>query len=528
MKLRLLLIGAAALVVGVLGGLAVSEWVLRDEAPPGTPGAPEAGPTPAPAETEPIRIGEPDPEPPPEVPELRTLNDLFTTVAERAAASVVYLRVEGPGTVPDDGFHDDVGPVPQRSQTGSGVIITSVGHVVTNAHVVQGGSRIQVLLQDKREFEAELVGTDPTTDLAVVRLLEVRVGDEDDPLPVATLGDSDRLRVGEWVMAIGSPFRLTGTVTQGIVSALGRQVDIIEDNFRIEDFIQTDAAINPGNSGGALVNLRGEVVGIATAIATEGGGYEGYGFAVPINLAARVAQDLIERGEVERGYLGVEIRPVTAADARELGMRRIEGILVEGIARGGAAERSGLRTRDVLLAVDGSPVNAPNQFQSRLALHRPGESVRVDIWRDGQRQALSVRLIGRDDPVFRQWLAELGDRRAPEPAPEAPEDVPPDVPRFEAEDWGVRFRDLTSAERRTFGVSAGAFVERVESGSAAEVDGLPVGTVVTRVEQQEVTSAEEARAALAALARRGDPALLRVRRADGLTAFYELVSPFVD
>jgi serine protease Do len=467
----------------------------------------------------------------PELPEATTINRLFTGVAARVTPAVVFISIEtdAPAEVPDDGFHEELPYYPRgRISAGSGVIVSPEGYILTNGHVVQDATRIRVLLSDKREFDAELVGGDPTTDLAVIRLLEANVGaDEDeDPLPVATLGDSDALEVGEWVLAVGSPFRLTGTVTQGIVSALSRQVNIIEDSFRIEDFIQTDAAINPGNSGGALVNLRGEVVGIATAIATESGSYEGYGFAIPINLARRVAADLITRGEVERGYLGVEVRPVTAADARELGMRLIEGVFIASVARGTSADRAGLRERDVLLAVDGEPVDSPNQFQSRIALSRPGDRVALDVWRDGARRRLEAGLIGRDDPVFARWLAGLGEGRLEEEPP--PAEPPPDAPFFDAEDWGVRFRDLTPAERRAFGVSGGAYVEGIASGSAADVDGLPEGTVVTQIEDRPVGSAEQARASLAALAEVGAPALLRVRRPDGLVAFYDLASPYVD
>jgi serine protease Do len=533
MSPRPLLYGLGLLVVGaLLGVLAVQWWRPGDERSASTQaGGEEQGPAPAPATAEPILIGNPDPAPAPELPEATTINRVFTGVAARVTPAVVFISTQSdlPTELPEDGFHEESPYYPRnRTSAGSGVIVSPEGYILTNAHVVQDAARIRVLLGDKREFDAELVGDDPTTDLAVIRLLEVNVGADEDvaPLPVATLGDSDAVEVGEWVLAVGSPFRLTGTVTQGIVSALGRQVDIIEDSFRIEDFIQTDAAINPGNSGGALVNLRGEVVGIATAIATESGSYEGYGFAVPINLARRVATDLITLGEVERGYLGVVIRPVTAADAQELGMPRIEGVLIESVARGTSADRAGLRERDVLLTIEGEPVDSPNQFQSRIALYHPGDVVALEIWRGGERLRLDAALIGRDDPVFAQWLDDLGDERVPEEA--APPEPPADAPLYDAGDWGVRFRDLTAAERRAFGVSGGAYVETIQSGSAADVDGLPAGAVVTQIEERPVGSAEQARAAMAALAEVGAPALLRVRRRDGLTAFYDLASPYVD
>ena len=528
---RRALIAAALLAAGVLLGVGVTALVGGEDTVPEEQ-AESIQVAPPPTSSESIELGDPDPEPPPNVPALNAISAQFREVADRARPSVVFIRVEndnGEAALPDDGFHNEGAPMFNRRRTsaGSGVIISAEGHVVTSGHVVDDASRIRVLLEDKREYDAELVGTDLTTDLAVIRL--IGTGEEDDaPLPVAALGDSDRVEVGEWVLAIGNPFRLTGTVTAGIVSALSRQVDVIDDSFRIEDFIQTDAAINPGNSGGALVNTRGEAIAIISAIATESGSYEGYAFAVPINLVERVVLDLIDNGRVERGYLGVEIRAVTAADARELGLDAIEGVLIASVAEGGAAEAAGIRERDVLLEVDGVDVNAPNQFQSRVALRRPGEEVELSVWRDGEERDMVTELIGRDDEAFTQWLTSL-DERPSEPFNVGPEDVAPhDIPRTDAEDWGVRFRDLTPNERRTFGVSAGAFVEQIAQGSAADVDGLPSGCVVTRIENRPVASAEEALVALATLAERGDPALLRVRRTDGLTAFYDLASPFVD
>ncbi len=533
MTTRRVLLGLAFLAAGVLLGVVVAE-LRHVNVPRSEVEASSAQTVPSPAAAQEVQIGNPNPPPPPSVPGLISLNTLFKEVSANVTPSVVFIRVEtdvpGESTLPDDRFHENPGPFLPRRRTsaGSGVILSPDGYVVTNSHVVEGAARIRVLLNDKREFDAELIGADPTTDLAIVRLLEANQ-EEDDPLPVASLGDSDALEVGEWVLAVGNPFRLTSTVTAGIVSALRRQVDIIEDPFRIEDFIQTDAAINPGNSGGALVNMRGEVVGIATAIATESGAYEGYGFAVPVNLVERVATDLIEHGEVQRGYLAVEIRPVTAADAQELGMSRIEGVIIASVAGSGPAARAGIQARDVLLSVDGRAVNEPNQFQSRVALRRPGEPVSLEVWRAGELQTLEAELIGRDDTAFEGWLADLGERNPPQVLEEIPDDAaPPDAPRYEAEDWGVRFRDLTPSERRSFGVSGGAFVENIASGSAAEVDGLPSGTVVTRVEDRPVSTAEEALAVLGVLAQRGVPALLRVRRQDGVTAFYDLASPYVD
>jgi serine protease Do len=514
--LRRLLFALAAVAAVFLIGLPVVLAVL----PPGesvdapSPVAPDAAP--APIETVQIGAEGPPPAPAVEIPDLVEINRQTATVVRAAEPAVVYVEVT-------TGPPDVTGRVP--TEAGSGVIISPSGYVVTNDHVVARAEDVLVYLPtDKREYRAEVVGRDPTTDIAVLRLLEVGVG-SDPPLPVASLGDSDALEVGEWVLAVGSPFRLANTATMGIVSALGRGgIQAIESDFAIEDFIQTDAAINQGNSGGALVNLRGEVVGVVTAIASESGYYEGYGFAVPMNLARRVTEDLIQYGEVRRGYLGVEVLPVSVADARERGMAGVEGVLVYTVADGGPAARAGLRPGDVLLEVGGRPIDEPNQFQSRLAMARPSEPIALTVWREGERAEMEAVLADPRDPRLEEFFATREPVAAPPAAP--PGEGPVEIGRSEAPDWGVRFRDLTRSERRRF--EAGALVESVDPGSAAELDGLPPGTVVVEVEDRPVATAEDARLALARQARRDEPALLRVRRPDGRTAFYDLASPFVD
>ena len=517
MTLRRFLFGLAALAVGVLIGLPMVRLLQPDAPARPSPDTPVAETSPTVVETVQIGAEGPPPADPITVPTVADVSRQTAEVYRAVSPTVVYVQV-------DYGPPNAYGRV--NTEAGSGVIISPSGYVLTSAHVVARAGDVNVLLpDDKREYRAEVVGRDPTTDIAVLRLLEVGVG-SDPPLPVASLGDSDELDVGQWVLAIGSPFRLTNTVTTGIISALGRGgIQAIDNEFAIEDFIQTDAAINQGNSGGALVNLRGQVVGVVTAIASESGYYEGYGFAVPINLARRVAEDLIQYGEVRRGYLGVEVWPVTIADARERGMEAVEGVLVGGVVDNGPAQQAGLRRGDVLLEVGGRPVNEPNQFQSRLAMSRPAEAVGLTVWRDGERRQLRAVLADPRDPQLEEWFAGRPPV-APPPEPirsDAPEES---INRTEAPDWGVRFRDLTRNERRQF--ENGAYVEAIEPGSAAELDGLPAGTVVVEVENRPVTTAEEARAALIRQARRDQPALLRVRRPDGRTAFYDLASPFVD
>ncbi|MEM8556626.1 MAG: trypsin-like peptidase domain-containing protein [Bacteroidota bacterium] len=540
MTTRRLLLGLFLVVVGLAVGLLLARWLW--------PVSPVEGSRPIVAVSPPpetVVLGRQDgyEEPLPQMPQLDAMDNLFQTVARRVTPTVVFIRVETNG-----GGGERFAPFqrePFRRSAGSGVVVSTEGYVLTNHHVIDDADRIQVLFDDGREFDAQLVGSDPSTDLAVIRLADY---DLDAPVPVIALGDSDEVEVGQWVLAVGNPFRLRSTVTAGIVSALGRQVDIIADTFRIEDFIQTDAAINPGNSGGALVNLRGELVGIATAIATESGSYEGYGFAVPSNLAVRVAQDLIATGEVQRGYLGVEIRPVTEADALDVGLDRIAGVFISGVARGGAADQAGLKRGDVLTSIDGRPLDAPNQFQSQIARRRPGDTIALGVWRRGRTLDLDVRLFGRDDAAFQAWMSDLGEDRAiappqlPEGHPELPDGHPP-LPEGHPDiapppdamptplalgDWGVEVRDLTSRERDLFNVSGGAFVTDLEEGGAAALGGLPVGSVITSIELEDgrprrIRSAEDAAQGLALAELGNGEALLEVRRPDGTVAFYDLV-----
>ncbi len=508
---RVLLALAAAGVIGL-----VAYPIVRPDAPSVLPNLPllPSQPEASPAVVEPVELGAPDGDAadPLPVPDWEALNSQTTTVAARVRESVAYIVVTPEGATSEAGFEA------ADSEAGSGIVLSPDGYVVTNAHVVERAGRVDVRLTDRREYRAEVVGRDLTTDVAVLRLLEARGAG---PLPVATLGDSDMVQVGETVLVVGSPFRLQGTVTQGIVSALGRQIQAIQDDLRIEDFIQTDAAVNQGNSGGALVNLRGQVVGMVTAIASETGYSEGYGFAIPSNLTRRVAEDLIAYGEVRRGYLGVDALTVTAGDARQAGMPRIHGVLVQNVVSGGPAARAGVRAGDILLAVGGRPVDELNQFQSRLAQSRPGQSVTLTVWRDGAERELQASLISQADPLFQRWLAS----RDPATGPAAPPAEGGEAPsRSDAPDWGIRFRDLTAQDRERAKVAAGALVEAVTPGSAAQLDGLPMGTIVVEVEGRPVGSAEEARRALARLARADKSALLRVRRPDGRTAFFDLLT----
>ncbi|MCC5906285.1 MAG: trypsin-like peptidase domain-containing protein [Balneolaceae bacterium] len=374
---------------------------------------------------------------------------LFRSVAKSVTPTVVYIETVISNRNRDirgeqgeeDGFWERFMP-PRSRSVGSGVIITSDGYILTNNHVIEEAMRdgITVTLDDKRMFDARVVGRDPSTDLAVLKI------DADDLMP-ATIGNSDTVEVGEWVMAIGNPFRLRSTVTAGIVGALSRDVQIINDDYRIESFIQTDAAINRGNSGGALVNTSGELIGINTAIATQSGSYQGYGFAVPSNLALKVASDIIEFGEVQRGMMGVAIQTVDNRIARRIGMDKIEGVAITGIGNNSAAEEANLRPDDVILAVNGETVNESNLLQEKVAMFRPHDDIELTIWRSGDTFKQSLRLKEREVTVPAASRIEEFNEEEEQFWEEIPEDGRErGVEQKEFEEMGFTLRALSTPE----------------------------------------------------------------------------------
>ncbi len=305
----------------------------------------------------------------------------FVNAAARVTPAVVNIKSLTGGALNDIWSR-------QRSvdaSSGSGVIISPDGYIVTNNHVVDGGTDIEVTLDDRREFEAELIGRDPSTDLALVKI-------EAEHLPFVSFGDSDSLYVGEWVLAVGNPFDLRSTVTAGIVSAKGRSIDILDDRYSIESFIQTDAAVNPGNSGGALVSTRGELVGINTAIITRSGRYEGYSFAVPSSLAAKIVDDLREFGTVQRALLGVELENVTITHADDHGLPSADGVVVRNITPNSAAADAGLLDGDVIIRIEDSPIRDVPALKESIGRFRPGETVRLTYFRQGQISTVRVVL----------------------------------------------------------------------------------------------------------------------------------------
>jgi serine protease Do len=428
----------------------------------------------------------------------------FADVAERVSPSVVTLRSQkrlragngqGPATEPspEDFFRRFFGQPFDRDQLvrglGSGFIVDASGIILTNNHVVEGADQVTVRFADGRELEAEVVGTDPESDVAVVRV-------EATGLPAVRFGDSDAIRVGEWVLAIGSPFgqHLEHTVTAGIISAKGRSSVGLAD---YEDFLQTDAAINPGNSGGPLVNLRGEVVGMNTAIASRTGGYQGVGFAIPINMADRIMQQLRESGKVTRAWLGVSIQELTPAMARGLDLGDARGIVVADVVGGSPADRAGIETGDVILGLDGQPAESVTSFRNRIAATRPGSRVRLEVQRDGRKRDIEVELEEKESERVAQ-------------APAARSDGPDAA-------LGLRIADLSPELVQRYEIEGaprdGVVITGVEPNSPAEEAGLRAGDLVRSVNRRRVDSVRELTAALRDLGE-DDPVVLLVRRGD--------------
>lgn len=314
----------------------------------------------------------------------------FSDAAESAVQAVVYVKVTQRNNYQQGGSLLDLifgFPQTPRDQVGlgSGVIIRPDGYIVTNNHVIAGADVIEVTLENNKVYPAKLVGTDPATDIALIKI------DEDD-LPAIPMGDSDDLRLGEWVLAIGSPYDLRSTITAGIVSAKGRSMPNYDGQYRVESFIQTDAAVNPGNSGGALVNAAGELVGINTSIISRTGSYTGYSFAVPVNIVSKVVDDFIEFGEVQRAILGVSIIDVNAELAAQANLTDIDGVYVANVQKDSPAERGGLLQGDVIKEVNLNPVHNSAGLQEQVSRLRPGEKAVVTVLRDGRQHEIIVSL----------------------------------------------------------------------------------------------------------------------------------------
>ncbi len=401
----------------------------------------------------------------------------FTVAAAKTVPAVVHIKVTMSASpqanyidpIFRDFFGDGGFPFGQRGPSmgsGSGVIISADGYIVTNNHVVNGADKIEVVLNDKRSYKGKVIGTDPNTDLALVKI-------EADNLPFVVYGNSDNVKIGEWVLAVGNPLNLTSTVTAGIVSAKGRNINIIGEDgsrtpFPIESFIQTDAAVNRGNSGGALVNTRGELVGINTAIASQTGMYAGYSFAVPVNLVKKVMDDLLEYGKVQRAFLGVQIQEVNSDVAKEKGLKSTRGVLVARVNDGGAAELAGVQSGDVIISVAGVDVNSTSELMEQVGRHRPGDKIDIKVIRENKDKNLAVVLRGEDNTT---------DFKKKEPV---------NVNNL----LGAEFQDLSSSEKKNLRIENGVKISSLKSGKMSSV-GIRSGFIITRLNNKTVSSAED-------------------------------------
>lgn len=349
-----------------------------------------------------------------------------------------------------------------EGSTGSGVIISENGYIATNHHVIEGSDAFSILLDDGREYDAKLIGSDPSSDLALLKV-------DGKNLPHLSFGNSDSLMVGEWVLAIGNPFRLYSTVTAGIVSAKSRNINILDDSA-IESFIQTDAAVNPGNSGGALVNTRGQLMGINTAIMTYSGQYEGFSFAVPSNIAKKVLEDIREFGSTKRGWLGVVIRPVDAATAKDAGLSEVSGVIIERVNEASAADVAGLEPGDVVTKIDGQKIITSPDFIGKLGQHRPGDVLRFEYVRGGKKKEATVKLSD-------SRTGTLGDISSAK----APDDILVDL--------GMMIRDLSPNEESRL-PKGGVIVSTIERGSQIAGANMEEKFIITRINGVEIKNVD--------------------------------------
>jgi len=381
--------------------------------------------------------------------------------------------------------------------SGSGVIIAANGYIVTNNHVIDKADKITVIMDDKRKFEAELVGTDPTTDLA---LLKVKA----DNLPFIRYGNSDQVRVGEWVLAVGNPFNLNSTVTAGIISAKGRNIGILRDqnarnqNMGIESFLQTDAVVNPGNSGGALVNLNGDLIGINSAIASQTGSFVGYSFAVPSSIVSKVIDDLLKYKVVQRALLGVSIQEVDATLASEKKLSSLNGVYVQGLTEGSSASEAGIKAGDIITEINGTKVNTSSQLQEQVARFRPGDKIKVTYLRgnDARTTTATLRNATGTTDIIREEVSK--------------------AIKYE----GATLQPVTKQELSKLGLDGGAKISGISKSNFRET-GIADGFIITRIDKNRVTKPQDVEKFLEA-AKASQGALVEGVYPDGRKAYYPI------
>lgn len=389
----------------------------------------------------------------------------FIHAAEKVTPGVVHIRsMYGSGNYsnnPLDNFFRPYGGGSQAQSSGSGVIVSSDGYIVTNNHVIENASKIEVVLDDNRSYDARVIGTDIQTDLALLKVDATN-------LQFVEYGDSDNVKVGEWVLAVGNPFNLTSTVTAGIVSAKARNIGILRNrsNLQIESFIQTDAAVNPGNSGGALINLDGKLIGINTAIATPTGSYAGYSFAVPVTLVKKVINDLLEFGKVQRGLLGIRINDVNAQIADQLNLDVVQGVYVGSVNDNSAAQEAGIEAGDVIVGINKVKIDNVAQLQEIVARNRPGDQVEVSLIRKGKNKLVKATLKNNEGNTQLVYSAPV-----------------------ETID-GATFENLTASELEMYNLEGGVKLTDVGNGKWKEA-GIEKGLVITGVDKTQIHNVEE-------------------------------------
>ena len=401
--------------------------------------------------------------------ELKTGPADFMLAARVAMPAVVHIKsIQTVKSRYNDPFYDFFGMRPrenssrQHVSSGSGVIISPDGYIVTNNHVIKDADELSVTLNDNRSFSATVIGTDPSTDLGLIKI-------EADSLAILELADSDQAEVGEWVLAVGNPFSLASTATAGIVSAIGRDLEIIKDQMAIESFIQTDAAVNPGNSGGALVNLAGNLIGVNTAIASPTGAYAGYAFAVPANIVRKVVSDLKLYGKVQRAFLGLRYAQSLNGDlARENNLPITEGVLVEGLSDNGGAAKGGIQKGDVIISINGVKIKNEARLRELVGRNRPGDVIEVIVFRNGANQPLSVQLTDQDGNI--EILAEERNELL--------------------NILGVELRTLTTEELERIGSDNGVLISKLYAGKLRQETSMKENFIIMKIDDEKVTSAE--------------------------------------
>jgi Do/DeqQ family serine protease len=419
----------------------------------------------------------------------------FEAAATNSIHAVVHIKSEfqKKSLVYDDFFEffNFGNPRPREyyspySAMGSGVIVSPDGYIVTNNHVVQEANKITVTLNDKRVYEAKVIGSDPSTDLALIKV-------DEKELPFMSYGNSDDVKIGEWVLAVGNPFNLTSTVTAGIVSAKARDINILGSQGAIESFIQTDAAINPGNSGGALVNTRGELIGINAAIASGTGYYTGYSFAIPVNIVKKVVGDFTKFGKIQRAYLGVYYREIDDQFARDKGLSLLQGVYIDNIIENGAADKAGIRQGDVIVKIDNVPINGKSELTEVVGQKNPGDRVMVSYSRDGKITEVPVVLQSEDSKQVA--VKEDGNKMIIH---------------------GGVFQPITEAEKSKYHLDYGFKVARLEKGKLQSA-GIREGFIVYSIDRRPVRSMEDLRQALTG---RDGGVLIEGLYPNGLRAYY--------